>query len=80
MIMEDILKFRIFLSFPLLGLLIPDMGLFLTGSTLSTALPVTHVIIAATLLICIAVLTAGITIYKRKHGITDSQNDTAKAF
>lgn len=66
--MEDIIKFRIFLSFPLLGLLIPDLGLFLTGSSASDSIPVTHLIIAATLLICIAVLTVGIMLHTRKHG------------
>ncbi|MCC8409774.1 hypothetical protein LJ707_12615 [Mucilaginibacter sp. UR6-1] len=67
--MEDIIKFRIFLTFPLLGLLIPDLGLFLTGSSALAALPVTHRIIASTLLICIAVLTVGISLYKKKHNI-----------
>jgi len=50
--MEDIANFRIFLSFPLVGLFIPDIGLFLTGSPAS-ALPVTHAIIGITLLVCI---------------------------
>ncbi|RVT99788.1 hypothetical protein EOD41_15205 [Mucilaginibacter limnophilus] len=72
--MEDIIKFRIFLSFPLFGLLIPDMGLYLTGASASFAMPGTHIIIVVTLLICIAVLTAGITYYKRKHEITAEPN------
>lgn len=67
--MEDIIKFRIFLSFPLLGLLIPDLGLFLTGSSATAAFPITHAIIAATLSICIAVLTIGIMLYSKKHNI-----------
>jgi hypothetical protein len=67
--MEDIIKFRIFLSFPLLGLLMPDLGLYLTGSTASISMPITHLIIITTLLICIAVLTVGISLYKKKHGI-----------
>ncbi|MBE9584214.1 hypothetical protein IM792_07120 [Mucilaginibacter sp. JRF] len=70
--MEDIIKFRIFLSFPLLGLLIPDLGLYLTGSSASISMPITHLIIVTTLLICIAVLTVGISVYKKKHGIEKS--------
>lgn len=76
--MEDIVNFRLFLSFPLIGLLIPDVGLFLTGASAS-ALPVTHLIIAVTLLVCIAVLTVGITLYKRKHNITNATNNIGAA-
>ena len=71
--MEDIANFRIFLSFPLVGLFIPDIGLFLTGSPAS-ALPVTHAIIGITLLVCIFVLSIGIAIYKKKSGISASNN------
>ncbi|RCH54146.1 hypothetical protein DJ568_14805 [Mucilaginibacter hurinus] len=74
--MEDIINFRIFLSFPLFGLFIPNLGLFLTGASAS-ALPVTHIIIGCTLLTCIAVLSIGIMMYKKKHGITnDHENNT----
>jgi hypothetical protein len=72
--MEDIVKFRIFLSFPLFGLLIPDVGLYLTNAS-AFAMPITHVIIMVTLLICIGVLTAGIALHKRKHGITSNSNN-----
>lgn len=72
--MEDIVKFRIFLSFPLFGLLIPDLGLFLTGA-FAFAMPVTHIIIAVTLLTCIAVLTVGLAYYKRKHGVIINENE-----
>ncbi|RYY35182.1 MAG: hypothetical protein EOP46_10900 [Sphingobacteriaceae bacterium] len=72
--MEDIIKFRIFLSFPLFGLLIPDLGLYLTGAS-AFAMPATHVIIMVTLLMCISVLTAGITLYKRKHGISANSDN-----
>ncbi|RYZ93683.1 MAG: hypothetical protein EOP47_29280 [Sphingobacteriaceae bacterium] len=77
--MEDIINFRIFLSFPLFGLLIPDMGLFLTGASAS-ALPVTHIIISVTLLICIAVLSIGIMMHKRKHGITSNSESNSPIF
>ena len=76
--MEDIIKFRIFLSFPLFGLLIPDLGLFLTGASAS-AMPVTHLIIAATLLICIVILSVGITYYKRKAGVAGATPKAANS-
>ena len=73
--MEDIINFRIFLSFPLIGLLIPDIGLFLTGAPIS-ALPVTHVIVSSTLLICIIVLSIGGSLmYKKKRGISPDKNN-----
>jgi hypothetical protein len=77
--MEDITNFRIFLSFPLIGLLIPDIGLFLTGASAS-ALPVTHLIIAVTLLVCIAVLSVGIVLYKKKHNIAGNTTTGTPVF
>lgn len=77
--MEDIINFRIFLSFPLFGLFIPDIGLFLTGASAS-ALPVTHLIIGVTLLTCIAILSIGIMMHKRKHGITNNSGNNSPIF
>ncbi|GAA4338825.1 hypothetical protein GCM10023149_49120 [Mucilaginibacter gynuensis] len=73
--MEDIAKFRIFLSFPLIGLLIPNLGLFLTGSPAGSIHP-SHITIAVTLLICIGVLTVGMELHKRKHGVTTNTDGT----
>jgi hypothetical protein len=62
--MEDIIIFRIFLAFPLIGLLIPDAGLKLLD--FKHHIPVNHIIIEATLLISILTCAAGIAYFKRK--------------
>jgi hypothetical protein len=67
MCMEDLIIFRLFLAFPLIGLIIPDIGLFFS-SLMKRHIPVTHIIIEGTLLICIFICTLGIRHYRYKAG------------
>ena len=67
--MEDLIIFRIFLAFPLIGLLLPDTGMLLLES--NTNVSASHVIIDVTLLISILVCSAGILYIKRKNSIID---------
>lgn len=53
-----------FLAFPLIGLLIPDLGGLLSNT--KSAISATHLIVESTLLISIMVITAGIMYFKRK--------------
>jgi len=62
--MEDLIIFRIFLTFPLIGLLIPDTGLMLFDT--KHHLSANHTIIEITLLTCIITCSAGIKYFKRK--------------
>jgi hypothetical protein len=76
--MEDLIIFRIFLTFPFIGLLIPDAGILLSNS--NTHLNIKHLIIEVTLLTCITVCSIGIWYFKRKLSATViSNNDTAIA-
>jgi hypothetical protein len=63
--MEDLIIFRIFMAFPLIGLLIPDLGGLLSNT--KSEVTATHLIIEITLLISILTLTAGIMYFKRKQ-------------
>jgi hypothetical protein len=62
--MEDLIIFRIFLTFPLIGLSIPKAGIIFAGAKgyISSA----DVIIGVTLLISIVVCSLGIMYHKRK--------------
>jgi len=71
--MEDLSIFRIFLAFPFIGLSIPDAGR--TLSNLKDHIPLNHIIIEATLLICILVCTAGIMYAKHKLNNLAEDND-----
>jgi hypothetical protein len=62
--MEDLTIFRIFLTFPFIGLLIPDMGIAFSNSI--NNIPVSHTIIEATLLLSIIVCSMGMAYFKRK--------------
>ena len=62
--MEDLIIFRIFLTFPLIGLLIPDTGLLLSDA--KHRISVNHTIIEITLLTSIIICSIGISYFKRK--------------
>jgi hypothetical protein len=62
--MEDLIIFRIFLTFPLIGLLIPDSGLLMLD--FKHHVPTGHIIIELTLLTSIIICSAGIAYMKRK--------------
>ncbi|SDT47787.1 hypothetical protein SAMN05216490_3641 [Mucilaginibacter mallensis] len=56
--MKELLIFRIFALFPLIGTLIPDLA---DGFHISfSSIPAEHIIVDVTLLICIALCSAGI--------------------
>ena len=56
--MKELQIFRIFALFPLIGILIPDLA---DGFHISFAsIPAEHIIVDVTLLICIAICSAGI--------------------
>lgn len=62
--MEDLTIFRIFLTFPLIGLLIPDSGLLMLD--FKHRVPASHIIIELTLLTSILICSAGIAYIKWK--------------
>jgi len=65
--MEEFIFFRLFLAFPVIGLLIPDLGLLFSGLRISR-IPVTHLIIEVTLSVCIIICSLGMWYFKRKQG------------
>ncbi|SDS17607.1 hypothetical protein SAMN05216490_0677 [Mucilaginibacter mallensis] len=71
--MENLIIFRIFLAFPLIGLLIPDTGLFLSDA--KNHLSANHTIIELTLLTSIITCSVGISYFKRKIN-KDINNDS----
>lgn len=71
--MEDLTIFRLFLAFPLIGLLVPDTGMFL--SDFKHRIPTNHIIIEATLIISIAICSIGMAYLKYK--INKSVSDDA---
>lgn len=56
--MKELLIFRTFALFPLIGILIPDIANRLDSSL--TSIPVEHLIVEITLSICVLVCSAGI--------------------
>ena len=67
--MEDLIIFRMFLTFPFIGLLIPDSGILLFKT--DGKMPVTHIIIEVSLLLSIIICSVGINYYKRKSDHID---------
>lgn len=67
--MEDLIIFRMFLGFPIIGMLIPDAGMMFSSP--KKDIPLSHLIIASSLLTSIIVCTAGIIIFKRKFNINN---------
>lgn len=64
--MEDLVIFRIFLTFPLIGLLLPKAGIMFAGA--KGYISVADVIITITLLISVLICSLGIMHHKRKLG------------
>jgi hypothetical protein len=64
--MEEFVIFRLFLAFPVIGLLIPDIGMIFSGIRFSR-IPATHFIIEITLSVCIMVCSIGIRHFKNKE-------------
>ncbi|MGN6181043.1 MAG: hypothetical protein ACTHNW_17810 [Mucilaginibacter sp.] len=64
--MEELIIFRLFLAFPVIGLLIPDVGLLFSGYRLYR-IPATHLIIEITLSICIGICSLWIVHFKRRE-------------
>ena len=62
--MEELVIFRIFLTFPLVGLLIPKAGMIFAGG--KGYIAVADVIIAITLIVSIIICSIGILLHKRK--------------
>ncbi len=68
--MKELLIFRIFALFPLIGILIPDLA---DGFHISfSSIPAEHIIVDVTLLICIAVCSAGIR--AAENSLTESES------
>ena len=55
--MKELLIFRIFALFPLVGILIPDVANWLNASS---SIPAEHLIVEITLAICVIICSAGI--------------------
>jgi positive regulator of sigma E activity len=62
--MEELVIFRIFLTFPLVGLLIPKAGIIFAGA--KGYISAADVIIAITLIISIIICSIGILLHQRK--------------
>jgi len=62
--MEDLIIFRMFLTLPIIGTFLPDVGMLF--STPPNTIPLSHIIVAASLLTSIVVCSAGINRFKRK--------------
>ncbi len=68
--MKELQIFRIFALFPLIGILTPDLA---DGFHISFAsIPAEHIIVDATLLICIAICSAGIMIADNAQATSDN--------
>lgn len=63
--MEKLIILRMFFCFPLVGLLLPDAGILL--SNFPGKVPVVHVVIEVTLLLCILLCTAAIAYGKKRN-------------
>nr|NYE67951.1 hypothetical protein [Mucilaginibacter sp. E4BP6] len=71
--MEDLILFRIFLTFPLVGLFVPKAGLVFAGA--KGYISIADVIIAITLLTSVLICSLGIMYHKRKMlGILRSEH------
>jgi hypothetical protein len=64
--MKDLSIFRLFLAFPLIGLMLPDAGLLFTNYR-ATHIPASHLIVIGTLSICIMICSIKNKPFKRKH-------------
>jgi hypothetical protein len=73
--MEDLVIFRIFLTFPLVGLLIPKAGVLFSGAT--GYISAGDIIIAISLSVSVMVCSLGIIHEKRKLHHTGIKGDDA---
>ena len=64
-IMEKLIILRMFFCFPLVGLMLPDAGILI--SNFPGKVPVIHVVIEVTLLLCISLCTAAIAYSKKRN-------------
>jgi len=64
--MEELIIFRLFLAFPVIGLLIPDIGLLFFGYRIYR-IPATHLIIEITLSVCIVICSLWLMRFKRRE-------------
>jgi hypothetical protein len=62
--MEDLILFRIFLTFPLVGLFVPKAGIIFAGA--KGYISIADVIIAITLLTSVLICSIGIIYHKRR--------------
>jgi len=56
--MKELILFRIFALFPLIGILIPDVANLMYGT--ATSIPAEHIIVEISLFVCIIICSAGI--------------------
>ena len=70
--MENLVIFRMFLCFPLVGFLVPDFVIWMSSTT--EPIPVAHIVIEAILVFCIAVCTAWIMVLKKRQN-NESNSD-----
>lgn len=56
--MKELYIFRIFVLFPLIGTVVPDLATVLNASL--SSIPAAHIIVDVTLLVCLAICSAGI--------------------
>jgi hypothetical protein len=71
--MDDLRIFRIFLAFPLIGLVIPDLGL--AAFTPKTNIPIGHLIIEGTLLLAIFICSVGIKYLRWKKNLAEKNKE-----
>jgi hypothetical protein len=68
--MKELQIFRIFALFPLIGILTPDLA---NGFNISfSSIPAEHIIVDVTLLICIAICSAGIMVAENSVATSDT--------
>ena len=75
--MEKLIILRIFLYFPLVGFVLPDAGIWLSGAP--SAIPFAHLIIEAVLIAFITTCSVIVSILKKRGNGTD-QTDKGSAF
>jgi hypothetical protein len=75
-IMEKLIILRMFFCFPLFGLLLPDAGIFLKNQG---HIPLIHVAIETSLVLCILICTAAIA-YKKRHQNHENKPNEASYF
>jgi hypothetical protein len=70
--MEKLIIFRMFLCFPLVGFLLPDIGIWLSKG--GEPIPLAHIIVEAALIASIAISTVRISVLKKRQ----NSEETAK--